>query len=346
MGWQVAENAERVRIAVVGCGLIGRRHATAIGAAGRAELACIVDPSDAAGAVAAGARVPHFRDLEAALAAGGLDGVVLATPNQLHREGALACIAAGLPVLVEKPLAGDAADGRAIVEAAERAGVPVLTGHHRRYNPIIARARSLIEEGALGSLVALHATTWFLKPDDYFDTEWRRRPGGGPIFINLIHEIDLLMHLAGPVAEISAMRSAATRGFEVEDTAVVMLRFESGALGTMTLSDTIAAPWSWEMTAGENPAYPATGESAYWIGGTKGALALPNLALWSHPGVQSWWAPISATAMPLDRADPLVRQIDHFAEVIADGVPPIVSGRDGLAALEAVEAIDRAARGR
>lgn len=336
--------SEPVRIAVAGAGLIGRRHVEALAMSGAAVLTCVIDPSETATAVAEAAGVPHYRALEDALVAECADGVILATPNSLHAEGALTCIAAGLPVLVEKPLAGSVAEGRAIVTAAEAAGVTVLVGHHRRHNPIIARARALIDEGALGTLASIQATTWFRKPDPYFETEWRRRKGAGPILVNLIHDIDLMQHLAGPITEVHAMQSSAVRGFEVEDTAVVTLRFASGTLGTMNLSDTTAAPWSWELTARENPAYPATSESAYWIGGTAGSLALPNLALWSHPGEQSWWAPISATTLPVAFADPLVRQIDHFAAVIRGEAAPLVGGRDGLAALAAVEAVSRSAR--
>ena len=331
------------RIAVAGAGLIGKRHIDAILAVRAAELACVIDPSDAGRVVAARAGAPHFTDLESALKRGGIDGVILATPNQRHAEGALMCIDAGCPVLVEKPLASSIDDARAIVAAGEAAGVAVLVGHHRRHNPIIAKARDLIAEGALGRIVSVQATTWFYKPEDYFETGWRRKAGAGPIFINLIHDIDLMQHFAGPATEVHAMQSSAVRGFEVEDTAVIILRFGSGALGTMNLSDTVPAPWSWELTAGENHAYPATTETAYWIGGTKASLAVPNLALWSHPDVQSWWSPITATNLPLETSDPLLRQIVHFCDVIRHGAAPVVSGRDGLAALAAIEAVKRSA---
>lgn len=334
---------ETVRIGVVGVGLIGRRHVAAITAARSAALASVADPSDGAGDLARREGVPHHPDLAAMLSAGDVDGVILATPNQAHVEGALACIEAGIPVLVEKPLAADVAGGREIALRARAAGIPVLVGHHRRHNPIIRKAHGLIAEGRLGRLTTIHATTWFRKPDDYFDVDWRRREGGGPIYINLIHDLDLIQHFAGPIAEVHAFQSNATRGFDVEDTAVVSLRFASGTLGTVNLSDATTAPWSWELTAGENSAYPATPESAYLIGGTDASLALPNLALWSHEGGASWWRPISATRMPIDSADPLIRQIEHFAAVIRGDETPLVPAEDGLAAVSAVEAVKRSA---
>jgi len=333
----------KARIAVVGAGLIGKRHAAAIAASARAELAMIVEPSDAGGEVARAHGVPWMKSLDEGLATDGLDGVFLATPNQIHGEGALACIEAGIPVLIEKPICNSVEEAHRVVEAAERKGVPIATGHHRRHNPLIAKAKSLIDDGRLGAIVAIHATTWFMKPDDYFDIEWRRRKGAGPIFLNLIHDIDLLHHLCGPVVQVHAMESNAVRGNEVEETAVILLRFASGALGTINVSDTVVAPWSWELTARENPAYPATLQDCCWIAGTHGSLSLPNLALWTNPAKRSWWEPISATRFAVGFEDPLIRQADQFAAVVLDGEAPLVSGRVGLAALEVIEAVKQSA---
>lgn len=330
-----------VRLAVAGAGLIGRRHIAAIAAAPGARLVCVADPAPEAVAVAAEAAAAWHPSLDALIAAGGIDGVILATPNALHVDGALACIAAGLPVLVEKPLAADVAGGRRIAEAATAAGVPVLVGHHRRHNPIVARAREVVASGALGRVVAVHATMWVRKHDAYFETGWRRGPGAGPVFINLIHDLDLLRYFAGPIDSVFAYESTAARGHEVEDTAAIALRFAGGALGTVGLSDAVAAPWSWELTAGENPAYAETGQSAYLVGGTEASLSVPDLRLWRHEGAPSWWAPMEATRIETQPADPLVRQVMHFAEVIATGAPPLVGVAEGLAALAAVEAVKR-----
>jgi predicted dehydrogenase len=334
---------DKAAIALVGAGVIGSQHAVAIAATARARLACVVDPTEAGSLLAAKFDVPWFASIDPMLNARIADGVYIATPNQLHVEGGLASIEAGLPVLVEKPLSTDLAGARLLVSRAASAGVALATGHHRRHNPLVAKAKALIEHGELGQIATVHGTTWFMKPDSYFGVEWRRRKGAGPVYLNLIHDIDLLMHFCGPVAEVQAQESSAIRGNEVEDTAVILLRFENGALGTVNVCDTAVAPWSWEMTARENPAYPATPEACYMIAGTKASLSLPNLALWSNPGKPGWWEPISATRVPYAFADPLVRQADQFATVILDGAAPLVSGEDGLAALAVIEAVKSAA---
>lgn len=332
-----------VRIAIAGAGLIGRRHAAAVSVASGASLASIVDPSEVGGEVAARHGVPHFHSLEEMIARDRPDGVILATPNQHHADGALICIAAGLPVLIEKPLASDLAGAERIVAAGKAAGIPLLTGHHRRHNPLVAKAKEAVEAGQIGRITAAQGTTWFFKPDDYFDVGWRRAKGAGPIYINLIHDIDLLRHLCGEVESVHAMDSNAVRGYEVEDTAVILLAFANGALGTVNVSDTVVAPLSWELTARENPAYPATGETCYWIGGTHGTLALPNLAVWSNPGPRSWWQPIGQTRLVFDFDDPLIRQAAHFVAVIRGEAEPLVSAEEGWKNQRVIEAIKQSA---
>jgi predicted dehydrogenase len=330
------------RIAVAGAGLIGRRHLEALRIAQGAVAAAVIDPAPAARGIADSLGLPWFASL-LDLPAGLADGVILATPNALHVDGALTCIAAGLPVLVEKPLATDVAGARQIVMAAEIAGLPVLTGHHRRHNPLITQAKALIEGGGIGAPVSVQGMFWVEKPAEYFATDWRRADGAGPILLNLIHDIDLMRHLVGEITSVQAVTTRAIRGNAVEDAAVILLEFAGGALGTMNVADCIPAPWSWELTAGENPDYPATDQSCYVIGGTTGALDLPRLRVWRHQGARGWWDPITATTLPHPQADPLVRQAEHFARVIRGEGKPLVSGREGLRTLAVTMAVKSAA---
>jgi predicted dehydrogenase len=336
-----------VRIAVAGAGLIGRRHIEEIDAGSSAELASIVDPGQGAPEVAGKFGVPLYRSLAEMFESDRPDGVVLATPNRLHVAGGLESVAAGVPLLVEKPI-GDTVEGATrLVEAAEAAGVPLLTGHHRNYSPIMSRAREVVRSGVLGAIVAVVGTALFYKPDDYFDVGdgWRRRPGGGPILLNLIHEINNLQSLVGDVVRVQATTSSATRGFEVEDTAAMIFTFASGALGTFLLSDTAASPRSWEQTSLENTTYAAyPDEDCYHLAGTRGSLSVPTMRLRVYEGERSWWEPFETSMLEVERSDPLANQIAHFADVIRGEVDPICSGRDGLASLLVLDAVVESAR--
>lgn len=335
------------RIAVAGAGLIGRRHIEEIDASGSAELASIVDPGPAGPELAGKYSVALYGSLGEMFAADRPDGVILATPNRMHVDGGLECVAAGVPVIVEKPI-GDSVEGATrLVEAGVAAGVPVLTGHHRQHSPIMRKAREIVASGVLGRIVAVTGTAMFHKPDDYFDAGggWRREPGGGPILLNLIHEVNNLQSLVGEVVRVQAVTSNATRGFPVEDTAAMIFTFAGGALGTFLLSDTAASARSWEQTSKENTDYPTyPDEDAYHIAGTDGSLSIPTMRLRTFPGKHSWYEPYEDATVELERSDPLANQVEHFAAVIRGEAEPIVSGRDGLTTLRVVDAVLQAAQ--
>jgi len=335
--------ARAVKLAVLGTGLIGKRHIEHVAAEPQAELAAIVDPSPAGKAMAGEMNVRWVPSLAALLEVDKPDGIIVATPNQIHVENGLESIAAGIPALVEKPIADDVASGLRLVEAAEMAGVPLLVGHHRRHNPMIQKAKEIIESGRLGRVLAVHGTCWFYKPDGYFDVQWRREKGAGPVFLNLIHDVDNLRYLCGDVVSVQALESNAHRGNVVEDTAAILLRFRNGVLGTITVSDAIVAPWSWELTTGENPAYPHTKESCYQIGGTHGSLTIPYLDVWRNPEQRGWWEPIRRERIAVEAQDPLTLQIRQFCDVIRGEAEPLVSGREGLDTLKVVMAVKQAA---
>ncbi|PFH20260.1 Gfo/Idh/MocA family protein [Burkholderia sp. JKS000303] len=338
----------QIKLAVAGAGLIGRRHIELIQAGERCHLSAIVDPGPAAQEIAEAAGVPLYRTLDALFSACRPDGVVLATPNHLHVEQALECIVAGVPALVEKPVAHTLEEGERLLDAADRGSVPLLVGHHRAHSPILAKAREVIRQGRLGKIVSVVGSAVFYKPDDYFDVApWRRQAGGGPILINMIHEIGNLRSLCGEIVAVQALSSNATRGFPVEDTVAINLRFENGALGTFLLSDTAASARSWEQTSQENKSYPTYGdEDCYVIAGDQGSLSVPTMRVKSYARKEdrSWWKPFETGVEEIDRADPLERQLAHFCDVIEGNAQPLVTVFDGVQNLRITEAIAEAAR--
>ncbi len=336
-----------VNIAVAGAGVIGRAHMAVIAKNPQCRLSAIADPSEAAQALAQEHGVPCYATLEALLAKALPNGVILATPNALHVPQALQCIAAGVPVLVEKPIAHTVADAQKLVYATQTRSAKVLIGHHRAHSPIMRQAKAVIDEGRLGRLVSVMGSAMFYKPDDYFtQAPWRREVGGGPILINLIHEIHNLRMLCGEIVEVQAMTSNAVRGFAVEDTASITFRFASGVLASFMVSDTSASARSWEQTSQENKAYAGyDDEDCYVIAGTVGSLAVPTMRLktYATPEDRSWFKPYQRSTVALQREDPLRLQMDHFIRVIQGEVEPLVSAHDGLQNLLVVEAIAPAA---
>ena len=338
----------KIRIAVAGAGLIGHRHIELALASPSCELSAIVDPAPGAEAIASKAGVRLFETLDELFDTDRPDGVILATPNQLHVEHALKCIDAGVPMLLEKPVAHTLGEGARLCDLADAAKAKILVGHHRAHSPIMARAKEVVERGVLGKLVAVMGSAMFYKPDDYYAAApWRRQRGGGPILLNMIHEVHNLRMLCGDIIAVQAFSSNATRGFPVEDTVAINLRFASGVLGTFLLSDTAGSPKSWEQTSQENKSYPTyPDEDCYVVAGTFGSLAVPTMRLKTYEKKEdrSWWKPFQVGVAELERADPLERQLEHFCAVIRDEAKPLVTARDGLENLRITEAIVKAAR--
>ena len=330
-------------IALIGAGLIGRTHIDRLQRSDSLRLAGIADPSEAGRALAETLGVPWFAGHLALLDAVRPRGAIVATPNQAHVPVAIDCLERGVAVLVEKPVADTVAEARSLVATQARTGVPVLVGHHRRHNPINQRAREIVRSGRLGRPVAATALATFLKPDPYFEAAWRRQKGGGPILINLIHDIDMLRFLLGEVVSVQAAASHAVRGFEVEDTAAAVLRFESGALGTVTVSDAATSPWCWDFCAGEQLQYPRQDVQSHFLSGTLGSLSLPDLTLWHYRGERSWHAEMTREQTRVHQADPYTRQLAHFGALIDGREDSLCDARDGLRTLAATLAVHEAA---
>lgn len=338
-----------LNIAVVGPGLIGKEHIRLICENENCHLVALVAPDHVPNhAIARANQVPLFYDIATCLASCKVDGVVISSPNQFHAKQAAICVKAGIPVLVEKPITATVEEGEVLLRLAAEHDVPILVGHHRAHSPLLAKAREVIHEGKLGRLVSVFGSAQFYKPKSYFQAgPWRTQPGGGPILINLIHEVGNLRTLCGEICAVHAFSSSNIRRYPVEDTVSINLMFESGVLGNFILSDTAACARSWEQTSRENPAYPTYGdEDCYVVSGTLGSLSIPTFRLkhYRDEAQASWWEPFMEEVLNVERKDPLSCQLAHFVEVIYGRAKPLVSAADGLRNLKITEAISRSAK--
>jgi len=334
-----------VRIAVIGAGLVGRRHAEMIDREPGCTLGAVVDPDQsAAKAAAANTDATILRDVTE-LDDGLVNAVIIATPNDTHGRIATACAKRGLAILIEKPIAHTLESAQEIIDICAEREVPLLVGHHRRYHPMVEDAKSLLDNGDIGDLVTVSGIWAARKPDDYFNADWRSQAGGGPIMINFIHDVDLLQYLCGDIVSVSALTSSKSRRQTVEDTAVVALRFSSGVLCSVSLSDAALTPWSWESATGENPSIARTGEPVFRFMGTLGSLEFPNMRLWRAVGgaVGDWSTMLESQDLDHRTAIPLRAQLAHFVDVARGEAAPAVGGEMARKNLAAVLAIHRSA---
>ncbi len=335
-----------IRLGLIGLGWIGRVHAEMVHRNEECRLSAVCDANPAARETAESYGAEFFSDYEEMLNRGGLDGVIVALPTPLHASAGMRCAEAGLPVLMEKPLALTEEEGQRLIEAAERRRVPLLVGYHRRFNPKVGLVRKIVREGGLGRLVGAVVIWALFKDEGYFKPLWRREPGAGPVFNNLTHEIDTLRFVCGEIARVQAETGNEVRGFAVEDSACITLRFRSGALGSIFASDTVASPWAYELTAGENEEFPRQREDCYYFMGTEASLTFPGLKKTFYrdsPG-KGWREPLACEALSVVPENPYARQLGHFCQVIEGNEEPLTSGEDALGTLRAVLAISRSGR--
>ena len=336
---------KKINISIIGTGLMGLQHIKAISKSKKANLHSIVDISDNAKKLSNEYKIPLYSDVSSLLKSKQLDAVIVATPNQLHEKHTISFLKKKIPVLLEKPISDNIKSAKKIIISSKKNKTPLLIGYHRRHNAIVSKVKTIIRSGKLGNIVSANVLCWLYKHKEYFKESWRTSRGGGPLGINLVHDIDMICYLLGSISYVQAFTTNKNRKFKVEDTATVSLIFDSGALCTLNISDTIVAPWSYELTAGENPAYPVTNQSAYMIGGTKGSIQFPNLKYWFYKKERSWWNKIFLKS-DINKKDDntLVNQIDHFSDVVLKKVKPKVNGNDGLNSLKIFAAITKSAK--
>jgi predicted dehydrogenase len=335
----------KINISIIGTGLMGLQHIKAISKSHKANLHSIVDISSNAVSFSKKYKVPLYSNAEELLKSKNLDAVIVATPNQLHETHTVSFLKRKIPVLLEKPISDNIRSANKIINSSKKNKTPLLIGYHRRHNLIVSKVKDIINSGKLGNIVSANVLCWLYKHKEYYREKWRISKGGGPLGINLVHDIDMICYLLGPIQYVQAFTSNKNRKFKVEDTATVSLIFKSGALCTLNISDSIVAPWSYELTAGENPAYPTTNQSAYMIGGTKGSLQFPNLKNWFYKKEKSWWNKIQVKEDKNIKDDnTLVNQINHFVDVVTKKTKPKVNGNDGLVSLKIFAAITKSSK--
>ncbi len=335
-----------VRLGIVGVGVIGRRHLELVQAEERCWLVALADPEPAVADVASAAGVPHYSSYVEMLDKERLEGVIVAAPTQLHAEVGLQLVGRGVPMLMEKPFTHTVASGLELASAAASAGVAILVGHHRRFDPAVSEARSILRRGEIGRLIGVSGIWAVRKPDAYFSVEWKRSSGGGPVLINMIHDMDMLRHLCGEVESVYAEITSQNRGLGVEDTGAILIRFAGGALATISFSDAAPSPWGWERGTADNPAIPPSRENCYRFFGSGGSLEFPCIRLWQYEpgGGQGWSRRIIARDRTLPPRAALHSQLRNFCDVVRGEADPLVGPTDALLTLAATQAVHLSAR--
>lgn len=333
----MTQPGDGIKVGVIGVGGVSRFHFEGYAAAGAEVVAAADVHTSALKEAQQRWSVPRgYHDYQSLLNDPEIQAVSVCLPNAMHHPVTIAAAQAGKHVLCEKPISLSLTQAQEMIDACHQAGVILQTGHHLRTNPYAAQAHELIQSGALGRLTYLRlrqAHDWggALTVRPSFGS--LEHAGGGTLLDNGSHMMDLSRYFAGNVREVFAR--TATLGFdvEVEDTSVVSLQFESGALGVV-----------------EN-AWTATGwEEGFWIYGTRGALEYTNRTgtpemrhvFRSSPGTT--FTEIDATTYRFAGLEPHARGVMAFLQAIRGEREVVCTGEDGMEAVRLIQASYTSAR--
>jgi predicted dehydrogenase len=321
------------RIAVIGLGFMGARWARLLAENGASDVAVVSDVREELGRQLADTFAAEFvADPSEAAAHPDVDGVVVATPEHLHVDVALAAIGAGNAVAIEKPIAHTVADAERIRDAADAAGVPVLAGHVLRFEPRYAAIHSAIEAGEIGAVQAIRSERIGIVADQ----DVLKGRTSVALYYG-VHEFDLARWYAGEIASVWASRSSGVlsgRGHDVEDLYSVGLSFSSGAHGTAMVG--------WSLPA-RTPGY---GLSGFTVIGETGMLQVVQgttgflKVLADGPADDDvHYSPVVHGTM-----QGAVRiEVDHFVRVARGETDPVCTAADGTEAVRVALAMERSA---
>jgi len=324
-----------IRVGLIGGGGIATFHIT--GYREHADTITIGAVADAvpATAEARGAElgVPAFTDYREMLERADIDAVDICLPHHLHRDAIVAAARAGKHVLCEKPLCLTPEEAADVESAVREAGVTLMCAHNQLFMPAVAKAKELIDDGALGTVYEVRTTDSFRNEFDPSNMGWRAHAstsGGGELIDTGYHPSYLLMHLAGGVpVSATAMLSTHRLGFmEGEDSAQCLFRFDNGAVGQLVTS------WAYE---------PAAGTERFSVVGELGSLTSDGTTLrWDLHDTSG--APTVSETVTFEAVDTFSAEIAAFGRCLRDGTRPIHTEQEGLAVLGMILAAYEGAR--
>lgn len=333
---------------VVGCGVIAPHHARAMGRLPNARLVAATDVvREKAQAYAEANSCEVADDLDALCARDDVDVVSVCVPSGLHAEVGIRAAAAGKHLVVEKPIDVTLAAADALIAAVDAARVTMTVISQHRFDAGFVALRKLLDEEKLGRLVLGDAKVKWYRSQAYYDSgEWRGTralDGGGALMNQGVHYTDMLRWTMGPVREVTAICVNQMHEIEVEDVALALLRFESGAVGSLEASTAVfpGMPERLELSGTGGTAVIENGELIV----TELMSERGDIGAYGAKAATSGGTGGSASAEPTAiGTDAHASQIADLLAAIEQGRPPLVTGSEARKALEVVCAVYESAR--
>lgn len=350
----------KIRTAVIGCGKVGHFHAMAFQKNPCSDfVACLGHHPDKTAAFAAQYGVKGYTDLDAMLREAKVEAVAICTPHPLHAAFAVPCLERGVHVAIEKPLAASLADCDAILAAQRKSGAVGTTICQRRFYRPSMRVKRAIDEGKIGAPILGTVNMLGWRDMAYYASDpWRGTwagEGGGVLINQAPHQIDLLLWYMGEVEELYGIWDTLNHPeLEVEDTAAAVIRFKSGAIGNIVVSNSQnPALFGNVRVHGSNGASIGvqTDGGAMFVAGMSGIAEPPVNDLWTVAGEEDRLEDYQREDREFFRSIDGTHyfhevQLDDFLRAILEGRQPLITLEDGRRTVELITAIYRSQRDR
>lgn len=351
---------EQLGTAVIGCGKVADAHAQALRSLPESRFVGVYDlRPERAQALAARYGVQAFTSLEAMLSHPEVQAASICTPHPTHPDMVVACARAGVHALVEKPMAVDLKGCDLAIRAAEQAGITLGVVSQRRFYEPVQRVKQAIDAGKIGRPVLGTLVVMGWRDEAYYRMDpWRGRwatEGGGVLLTQTTHQLDLFQWFMGPIDEVFGYWANLNHPYiEVEDTAIAVVRFKSGGLGTILVSNSQKPGFYGKIhihgETGASVGVQTDGGSPF-VSGVTETVDPPINDVWTIPGeehlLSQWQAEDMARCRSLNVMTHYHRlQIQDFLRSILEGREPAVTGQEGRKHVELFTAIYRSQRDR
>ena len=350
----------KVRTGLVGYGKVAHTHAEALQALPESELVAVCGRNiERVGAFAKQYDIEPYTDLRAMIAGEGVEAIIVCTPHPAHADPVTVATEAGVHALVEKPLASSLKDCDAMIAAARSGDVKLgMISQRRLYEPV-QRVKAAIDTGKIGAPILGTVVMLGWRDEAYYRSDpWRGKwdaEGGGVLVNQAPHQLDLLQWFMGPIDELFGYWDNLNHPYiEVEDTAVAVLRFKNGGIGSILVSNSQKPGIYGKVHIhGANGASVGvqTDGGAMFIAGMTSVLEPPINDLWTVPGeehlLEQWQAEDRATFEAIDATKHYhFVQVQDCMRAIREDRDPMVTGEQGRKAVELFTAIYRSQRDR
>ena len=337
---------KKLSFGIIGCGDIADQEAQAITKSENSVLTIVMDVNkEYAKRLGEKYKVPYSNDLKEVLSRKDVDVVLIAVPHFLHKPISIEAAKAGKHIIVEKPIATNLKDADEMIKTAKKCGVKMSVAYCLRFQPMVEKAKELIERDVIGKIINITIQSMGYKPESYWTsgwtkvvtTDWRasiKKSGGGVLIMNVSHFIDMLYYITGLEVEriYSEFDTFATK-VEVEDMLVAVLRYKNGAVGLIQTSSTAFGG----------------GEQANRIYGTNGQIILSKpLKVYTTKNIENLepnkWNEVSLPPMENEWITPRINYINKFSDAILNNKEIPVPGEEGRKSLEIIVSAYNAGR--